>query len=191
MSYDPEWPNAFSAEENGSPRCWAPSRLGSITTAHRGSRSCREADYRHPGLGAQASADQDLRCGPRAARIRRTSLTQTMPSVPSSTSRARRRIPTTCMWFKRAERGTPDPGVSGLSYATPGGGARIRGAEAQLAPQYNAMDFSSRQAYADGKVAFVTQITGRALAEGYPHERRHGLKGRAEGSRALRSMCEP
>ena len=39
-----------------------------------------------------------------------------------------------------------------------------------LAPRYSATDFSSRQAYADAKAAFVTQITGRALAAGYPHE---------------------
>ena len=39
-----------------------------------------------------------------------------------------------------------------------------------LASQYSATDFSSRQAYADAKTAFVTDITERALAEGYPRE---------------------
>jgi GrpB-like predicted nucleotidyltransferase (UPF0157 family) len=39
-----------------------------------------------------------------------------------------------------------------------------------LASQHSATDFSSRQAYADAKTAFVTQTTGRALAKGYPHE---------------------
>jgi GrpB-like predicted nucleotidyltransferase (UPF0157 family) len=38
-----------------------------------------------------------------------------------------------------------------------------------LASQHSAADFSSRQAYADAKTAFVTHITERALAEGHPH----------------------
>jgi GrpB-like predicted nucleotidyltransferase (UPF0157 family) len=38
-----------------------------------------------------------------------------------------------------------------------------------LAAQHSARDFASRQAYADAKTAFVTDITERALAEGYPH----------------------
>ena len=38
-----------------------------------------------------------------------------------------------------------------------------------LAPQYSATDVSSREAYADAKTAFVTDITERALAKGYPH----------------------
>jgi GrpB-like predicted nucleotidyltransferase (UPF0157 family) len=37
-----------------------------------------------------------------------------------------------------------------------------------LAAEHDAVDFSSRQAYADAKGAFVTTITERALAEGYP-----------------------
>ena len=41
----------------------------------------------------------------------------------------------------------------------------------RLAPQYLAADFASRQAYADAKTAFVSEITERALADGYPHER--------------------
>ena len=38
----------------------------------------------------------------------------------------------------------------------------------ELAPQHSARDFSSRQAYADAKTAFVRRVTERALAEGYP-----------------------
>jgi GrpB-like predicted nucleotidyltransferase (UPF0157 family) len=37
-----------------------------------------------------------------------------------------------------------------------------------LAPQYNAAEFSSRQAYADAKASFVSSVTERAVAEGYP-----------------------
>lgn len=37
-----------------------------------------------------------------------------------------------------------------------------------LAPQHNAADFSSRQAYADAKTSFVSSVTERAVAEGYP-----------------------
>jgi GrpB-like predicted nucleotidyltransferase (UPF0157 family) len=38
----------------------------------------------------------------------------------------------------------------------------------RLASQYSAADFSSRQAYAAAKTGFVTRITERALAEGFP-----------------------
>ena len=38
----------------------------------------------------------------------------------------------------------------------------------RLAPQYSAAEFSSRQAYADAKTAFVISVTERALAVGYP-----------------------
>lgn len=37
-----------------------------------------------------------------------------------------------------------------------------------LAPQHRAAEFSSRQAYADAKTAFVISITERAVVEGYP-----------------------
>jgi GrpB-like predicted nucleotidyltransferase (UPF0157 family) len=37
-----------------------------------------------------------------------------------------------------------------------------------LAPHYSAADFSSRQAYADAKTAFVSSVTQRAMEEGYP-----------------------
>jgi GrpB-like predicted nucleotidyltransferase (UPF0157 family) len=37
-----------------------------------------------------------------------------------------------------------------------------------LAPQHAAADFSSRQAYADAKTAFVSGVTERAIAAGYP-----------------------
>jgi GrpB-like predicted nucleotidyltransferase (UPF0157 family) len=40
----------------------------------------------------------------------------------------------------------------------------------ELAPQHSAAEFSSRQAYADAKTAFVIGITERAVAEGYPRE---------------------
>lgn len=39
-----------------------------------------------------------------------------------------------------------------------------------LASQHSATDFPSRQAYADAKTDFITSITTRALAEGYPRE---------------------
>ncbi len=39
-----------------------------------------------------------------------------------------------------------------------------------LASQHSAADFSSHQAYADAKGAFVNRITERALAEGHPRE---------------------
>ena len=38
----------------------------------------------------------------------------------------------------------------------------------RLAPRYSAGRFASQQAYADAKTAFVTQVTARALSEGYP-----------------------
>ena len=37
-----------------------------------------------------------------------------------------------------------------------------------LAPRYGAATFASRQAYADAKADFVTRITDRAVAEGFP-----------------------
>jgi len=37
-----------------------------------------------------------------------------------------------------------------------------------LAPQYDAADFASREAYATSKTAFVTSVTDRAMAEGHP-----------------------
>jgi GrpB-like predicted nucleotidyltransferase (UPF0157 family) len=40
----------------------------------------------------------------------------------------------------------------------------------ELAPLHSAAEFSSRQAYADAKSAFVISITERAIAEGYPRE---------------------
>ena len=40
----------------------------------------------------------------------------------------------------------------------------------RLAPQYIATEFSSRQAYADAKTAFITEVVARALSEGYPRE---------------------
>jgi GrpB-like predicted nucleotidyltransferase (UPF0157 family) len=40
----------------------------------------------------------------------------------------------------------------------------------RLAPQYTATEFSSRQAYADAKTAFITRVIARALSEGYPLE---------------------
>lgn len=39
-----------------------------------------------------------------------------------------------------------------------------------LASQHSASDFSSREAYAEAKTEFITKITERALAEGYPRE---------------------
>jgi GrpB-like predicted nucleotidyltransferase (UPF0157 family) len=39
-----------------------------------------------------------------------------------------------------------------------------------LAPRHFAAEFSSRQAYADAKASFVSSITERAVAEGYPRE---------------------
>jgi GrpB-like predicted nucleotidyltransferase (UPF0157 family) len=39
-----------------------------------------------------------------------------------------------------------------------------------LAPRYAATTFASRQAYADAKTEFVSAVTTRALAEGFPHE---------------------
>jgi GrpB-like predicted nucleotidyltransferase (UPF0157 family) len=39
-----------------------------------------------------------------------------------------------------------------------------------LAPQYSAMEFSSRQAYAQAKTAFITRVVERALSEGYPRD---------------------
>ena len=39
-----------------------------------------------------------------------------------------------------------------------------------LAPQYSAMEFSSRQAYAQAKTAFITRVIERALSEGYPRD---------------------
>ena len=39
-----------------------------------------------------------------------------------------------------------------------------------LASQHSATDFSSRQAYADAKTEFITSMTERALANGYPHD---------------------
>ena len=38
----------------------------------------------------------------------------------------------------------------------------------RLAPQYIATEFSSHQAYADAKTAFITRVIARALSEGYP-----------------------
>jgi GrpB-like predicted nucleotidyltransferase (UPF0157 family) len=38
----------------------------------------------------------------------------------------------------------------------------------QLAPQFSAAEFGSRQAYADAKSEFIEQIIATALAEGYP-----------------------
>jgi len=38
-----------------------------------------------------------------------------------------------------------------------------------LAAQHNAADFSSQQAYAEAKGAFIEDVTQRALAQGYPH----------------------
>jgi len=40
----------------------------------------------------------------------------------------------------------------------------------QLAPQYVAADFSSRQAYAEAKAGFIARIVEQALTEGYPRE---------------------
>ena len=40
----------------------------------------------------------------------------------------------------------------------------------RLAPRYSAATFSSRQAYAEAKADFITRITDRALALGYPRE---------------------
>src|SRR6266404_769001 len=40
----------------------------------------------------------------------------------------------------------------------------------RLAPHYIATEFSSRQAYADAKTAFITRVIARALSEGYPQE---------------------
>jgi GrpB-like predicted nucleotidyltransferase (UPF0157 family) len=42
-----------------------------------------------------------------------------------------------------------------------------------LALQHRGLDFASRQAYAEAKTAFVTELTERALAAGYPY----GLRG--------------
>jgi len=39
-----------------------------------------------------------------------------------------------------------------------------------LASQHTASDFSSREAYAEAKTEFITNIIERALAEGYPRE---------------------
>jgi GrpB-like predicted nucleotidyltransferase (UPF0157 family) len=39
-----------------------------------------------------------------------------------------------------------------------------------LAPQYIATEFSSRQAYAEAKAAFITRVIARALSEGYPRD---------------------
>jgi GrpB-like predicted nucleotidyltransferase (UPF0157 family) len=39
----------------------------------------------------------------------------------------------------------------------------------QLAPQFSAADFSSREAYADAKTDFIERIIRQALAAGYPH----------------------
>lgn len=38
----------------------------------------------------------------------------------------------------------------------------------ELAPQHSGADFSSREAYAQAKAAFITRVTESALAEGYP-----------------------
>ena len=40
-----------------------------------------------------------------------------------------------------------------------------------LASQHSTRDFASRQSYADAKTHFITTITTRALAEGYPRGR--------------------
>jgi len=40
----------------------------------------------------------------------------------------------------------------------------------RLAPRYIATKFSSRQAYAEAKTAFITRIVERSLSEGYPRE---------------------
>jgi GrpB-like predicted nucleotidyltransferase (UPF0157 family) len=40
----------------------------------------------------------------------------------------------------------------------------------KLASQHSASDFSSREAYAEAKTEFITSITERALAEGYPRQ---------------------
>lgn len=40
----------------------------------------------------------------------------------------------------------------------------------RLAPQYIAAEFSSRQAYADAKGAFIAGVIARALSAGYPRE---------------------
>lgn len=40
----------------------------------------------------------------------------------------------------------------------------------RLASQFSAIEFASRQAYADAKTEFITRVVARALAEGYPRE---------------------
>jgi GrpB-like predicted nucleotidyltransferase (UPF0157 family) len=50
-----------------------------------------------------------------------------------------------------------------------------------LAPRYRAMEFSSRQAYADAKSEFITRVTEQAIADGYPRQRRTRLKARGVG----------
>jgi GrpB-like predicted nucleotidyltransferase (UPF0157 family) len=169
VPYDPEWPSAFSAE-----RGRIAAALGALTLRidHNGSTSV-------PGLAAKPIIDI------------RVSVRQLQPIETYATPLTQLgyvHVPhpddSFCPFFHRPAEWPHTHHV----HVVESGGAEERralafrdylrehpevaheyeGLKRGLASQHIGADFSSRQAYADAKTVFVTRVTERALAEGYP-----------------------
>ena len=157
--------------EIGSPRCWAPSRAGSITTAR----------LQFPVLPRSRLSTSRSRCsGFSRIETYAAGLAQLgFVHVPHADDAV-------CPFFHKPRAW---PHTHHVHVVQSGGDEERRtlafrdylrehpevarayeGLKRGLAPRYSTTDFSSRQAYADAKAVFVTEVTGRALAAGYPHE---------------------
>jgi GrpB-like predicted nucleotidyltransferase (UPF0157 family) len=170
-SYNPEWPSAFSAERD---RLAAVLGVLAVRIDHHGSTSV-------PGLAAKPIIDIQVsvhQLAPIAA-YGGALATLGYVHVPHSDDDF-------CVFFHRP---LAWPHTHHVHVVQSGGNEERRtlafrdylrqhpeAARAYedlkrgLAPHYCAIDSSALQAYAEAKSAFVTEITGRALAEGYPFQ---------------------
>jgi GrpB-like predicted nucleotidyltransferase (UPF0157 family) len=172
VPYDPEWPSEFSAE-----RARIAAALGTVALRidHNGSTSI-------PGLAAKPIIDIQVSvCCLQPIETYAAGLTQLgYVHVPHTDDAF-------CPFFHKPPAWPHTHHV----HVVQAGGAEERRTMAfrdylrehpevarayedlkrGLASEHRATDFSARQAYADAKTAFVTRITERALAKGYPRER--------------------
>ncbi len=169
VPYEPEWPSAFSAERE---RIGAALGALALRIDHHGSTSV-------PGLAAKPIIDIQVSV-PRLQPIE----TYAQPLLQLGYVHVPHPDDAFCPFFHRPAAWPHTHHVHVVQSAGaeerrtlafrdylrehPDGAREYEDLKRRLASQYSAADFSSRQAYADAKTVFVTRVTERALAEGYP-----------------------
>ncbi|MFP5261278.1 MAG: GrpB family protein [Blastocatellia bacterium] len=171
VPYDPEWPSAFSAE-----RARIAAALGALALRidHNGSTSV-------PGLAAKPIIDIQV-----SVRQLQPIETYAAPLVRLGYVHVPHADDSFCPFFHRPAAWPHTHHV----HVVERGGAEERRTLAfrdylrehrkaaqeyedlkrGLMSKHSAADFSSRQAYAEAKTVFISRVTERALAEGYPRE---------------------